>query len=467
MVRKLLFWLAGVVSLCGGATASAEEGGTARQRREILAIVGVTILPMTAGPSAVSNRTVLIQDGRIAAIGARAQIAVPPGARVIDGRGRYLIPGLADMHVHLEYHEDPEVLSLFLGHGVTTVRNMGARPFLLDWRERVRTGKLIGPQIITAGPVIDGSPPAREHYVAVSDGDGAGRAVSAQAEAGYDFIKVYSGLPLEAYQAVVQEGKRRGLAVAGHIPRSVSLQEAIVSQWSIEHLSELGPAISATSGKQVPPWAPHLLAEPIDEKKLASVAQALARAGVWIVPTTIVIDRSLAPPAEIDGWVAEPAIQALPGYLVREWRRSLEASADRLKVPGWAYLEQAHRNRLSVVGTLHRAGVRLVVGTDTPNPFVAMGASIHLELANFVAAGLTPLEALRAATVAPATMLGLEGEQGTIEVGKKADLLLLAHSPLGNIAHVAQPIGLSMGGRWFGPKELQVLRRELPKQTRR
>lgn len=146
---------------------------------------------MTEGSNILPNHTVIVRDGRIAALGPRSLTRVPAGARVIDGRGRYLLPGVADMHVHLEYIENPDVLKLFVANGITTVRSMDGRPYILDWRDRVRSGSLVGPRIVTAGPIIDGSPPARTDNLAVANEAAARAAVADQAGRGYDFIKLY------------------------------------------------------------------------------------------------------------------------------------------------------------------------------------------------------------------------------------------------------------------------------------
>jgi imidazolonepropionase-like amidohydrolase len=158
----------------------------------------------------------------------------------------------------------------------------------------------------------------------------------------------------------------------------------------------------------------------------------------------------------VDRWVAEEA-RNIPAEAVAGWKQAAAAWSGRLDAEDWKLVEQARRNRLAVIAAFHRAGVRLAVGSDTPNPFVLPGASVHLELANFVAAGLTPFEALRAATVAPARMLGLDREQGTVEVGKRADLLLLAGDPLLDVAALGRRVGIVLAGRWLGADELRAL----------
>jgi hypothetical protein len=457
MVGRLILALIAVASLSGCAGGSARSGDAGAD----LAIVGATIIPMTEGTTTLPDRTVLIRAGRISAIGEREKVQISAGTHVIDGGGRFLIPGLVDAHVHLEYFEDPNMLELFVANGVTSLRSMDGRPYILDWRRDVEAGAIVGPRIVTAGPIIDGSPPLRDDNLAVADASEARAAVASQAASGYDFIKLYSNLSAESYGAAVAEARQRGLKVAGHVPDGVTLERAIESQWSIEHLGDFASVVAAPEGPAPPGWARRTLAAPLDPIRLTALAQELASASVWVVPTTIQQDRWLGRDVEVAKWSAEPAIRNLPPGVLEQWRSMTERISARLDENDRALLAQARSNRLAVVGALHRGGVNLAVGTDTPNPFVAMGASVHQELANFVAAGLSPHEALKAATIAPARMLGLEGEQGTIEIGKRADLLLLPRNPLHDIGHAAQPVGVVLYGRWFNETELRSLSRNL------
>ena len=229
-----------------------------RQQQRLLRQVGAEcrrhrVLPSSARPQLshqflrrrlLADQTVLVSGGSIIGVGHRDDVPVPETFTAIDGTGKYLMPGLADMHVHLEYFDDPGVLDLFLANGVTTVRNMDGRPYILEWRDRIARGEWRGPTIHTAGPILDGDPPLRDDNLAIGTADDAGRAVGDQASAGYDFLKVYTNLSAEGYAAVLEAAEARGLPVAGHVPRGVDVEEFLVSGIrSIEHVTELGDLV--------------------------------------------------------------------------------------------------------------------------------------------------------------------------------------------------------------------------------
>jgi hypothetical protein len=180
---------------------------------------------------------------------------------------------------------------------------------------------------------------------------------------------------------------------------------------------------------------------------------------VWVVPTAVQQDRWLAPAAQVESWLADPQMRNLPPQSVDQWKGSVRWSS-RMDADDWKLLEQARKNRLAVISAFREAGVRLLIGSDTPNPFVIPGSSVHLELANFVAAGFTPAEALAAATTETARMLGLEKEQGSIQVGRRADLLLLSANPLTDVGNARSRVGLLLSGRWIAEHDLQSMARD-------
>lgn len=451
-----------IVSACasGGFTAEAGPAGA-----PMVAFVGVNVVPMTPGASVVPNQTVLVREGRIAAVGPTNEVQVPSGALRIDAAGEYLMPGLADMHVHLEHFQHPDILRLFLVNGVTTVRNMDGRPYILEWREAVEEGELLGPSIYSAGPILDGDPPVRDDNAVVRNAEEAVAAVREQVEAGYDFIKVYTNLSPEAYRAVLKAAEEAGVPVVGHVPRRVSIEEALTGgQRAIEHLMDYGDLVEAEDSpvRDRWHWSKLYLAMPVDSDKMERAAMQIAEAGVWTVPTLMQANRVLAPLDSVQSWLAGSEMGYLPSEAPRIWEEQARRAVGRLDAEDWPVVARGRENRLRLLGALHRAGANLLVGTDTPNPFVIPGYSVHQELENFVAAGLTPREALSYATREAARFMGDLNEWGTVEVGKRADLLLLESNPLNGIRNARRPAGVMARGRWLPserlPEMLQSLR---------
>ncbi|MBL8622691.1 MAG: amidohydrolase family protein [Myxococcales bacterium] len=379
-----------------------------------VAIVGATVIPMDRD-GVLRDHAVLVRGDRIVAVVATRALDAR-AATVIDGRGRWVTPGLADMHVHFWDRHD---LDLFLLNGVTTVRNLFGSPTHLRWRAAVARGELAGPTIVTAGPIIDGDPPTWPGSAVVTTAAEATAAVQAQHAAGYDWIKVYGGLSVEAYRAALAEAARLHLPVAGHVPHAVGVAAAIASgQRSIEHLDGYVPFLGdAPRGDLVTP----------------TVA-----AGVWNCPTLVVTDRfgRLDDPAQL----ADTRGLALVAPAVRAaWDPQRDFRLRTFTPAKFATVRAKNLQRQALVRALADAGAPLVLGTDTGNPYVVPGFAVVDELRLLVAAGLTPRQALRMATVAAGELLGTPGEVGVIAPGARADLLVLDADPLADVANVADP----------------------------
>jgi imidazolonepropionase-like amidohydrolase len=441
-------------------------------QRGTLAITDVNVVPMTAD-TVLRGVTVLVRDGRIAAVGPR--VAVPAGGRRVDGRGRWLVPGLADMHTHL-YADDgvvpdsvaPDELGVMVANGVTAARLMIGTPRHLALRRDVAAGRVLGPQLWAAGPQLTGRRTENAHVVTTPEE--ARAAVRAVADAGYDFVKLTLDISRPVYDAVVDEAARRAIRVVGHVDTAVGVPRALAAGQQIEHLDayfEAALADSVTDRSSVTQGGVFRLQywpslDKVDDRKLAALAGATARApgwGKWFSPTqNVFTDAFAAGPSEEE-------IRARPewGLLPPAWRDRYLAARTRYWAPAAARWRTESRRRRYVdvrnrlIKGIVDSGGRLLAGSDTPEWFHLYGFALHRELASYVAAGLTPYQALVAATRNPAEFLGAAAEWGTIEPGKRADLVLLGASPLADIRNTARIEGVAVGGRWLDRAALDAL----------
>jgi imidazolonepropionase-like amidohydrolase len=414
----------------------------------VTAFVHVAVVPMDR-ERVLEDWTVIVADGRIRELGPSSAISVPERATVIDGHGKYLMPGLADMHAHTWEEDD---FPLLLANGVTTIRNMFGGPIHLRWRQRIAAGELDGPTIYTAGPIIDGNPPIWPGAV-VEDSEQARRAVAEQHAARYDFLKVYARLSREAYDAISREGKALGMKVTGHVPDAVGLAAALRSGIdSIEHLSgyESLARKEATGAGEEASWAR------LDESQFESVAHETARSGAWNCPTLVLFQHRVAPGESeyLGQLLARHEMRYVSAKAVRSWlpQNNFLKSSTPARAASSRGKGDAMRKKL--VQALHRAGARLLLGTDYGNPFVVPGFSLHQELRNFVAAGLSPFEAIRAGTSSAADFMKARNEFGTVEVGRRADLLLIEGNPLEDVANVNKRAGVMLRGKWYSQRQL-------------
>ncbi len=407
---------------------------------EELVFTGVTVIDVEAG-RALAERTVVVSGHRIAAVGAAGEIRPVAGARVIDGRGEYLIPGLWDMHVHMFSKLPPAAddtaardyfLPQFVAHGVTGVRSMFDNlETIRRLRDQISSGALAGPRIVASGPILDGAKPAVVGSIACASAEEGREAVRRVARDGADFVKIYSWLGREAYFAIAEESARAGLAFAGHLPNSVSAAEAARSgQKSMEHLMGVVPAGATEADK-------------------AALFAEFRRHGTWQTPTLVAL-RSVAmfgdPDLERDG-----RLRAVPAPILEFWKAG---------GPGMTKWDPAGRRRrfeseLALVGEMHRAGVKILAGSDTPNPYVFPGSGLHDELELLVRAGLTPLEALRSATLRAAEYLGEQGHAGNVAAGMRADLVLLGGDPLESISNTRRTEAVVLNGRLVERRDLE------------
>ncbi|HYV10592.1 MAG TPA: amidohydrolase family protein [Pyrinomonadaceae bacterium] len=420
-----------------------------------IAFVNVNVVPFDR-ERILPGQTVIVRDGRIAQIGPAGIVKVPDGTLKIDGRRKYLMPGLADMHVHLSPAADlaGQQLQLFLANGVTTVRNMIGKPEHLVLRERVAKGELPGPTIYTAGPPLLGN--------TVPTPEAAERAVVEQKKAGYDLLKVHEGLSPETYAAIVATAKREGIPFAGHVTATVGLKRALeAQQTSIEHLDGYLQAMVADNSP-VAPGPSQLVLGPvlqhIDESKIPALAAATRKAGVWNDPTLTLFKLvvSEAKPEDLSQW---PELQYVPATM-RDAFSKQKASTSSIPAPSserQRYIEL----RDKMVVALHAAGAKLLIGPDSPQFFLVPGFATHKELQSFVEAGLTPYEAIEAATRNPgeyfAEIMKAPRDFGTVEVDMRADLILLDANPLESVTNLSKRSGVMVRGRWLPETELRKM----------
>jgi len=412
-----------------------------------IAFVDVNVVPMDE-EHVLSHQTVIVEAGRITHLGAADQTELPEDAQVIDGTDSYLMPGLADMHVHAS----KEDFLLYVAAGVTTIRNLNGDQEHLTWRAQIREGSLLGPTLYTTAPLLTG-PDTRWRIKAVPDSpDDARRIVRAQHGAGYDFIKIYDGLTSEIYEATMDEAARLGIRAVGHIPEAVGLEGVLAAgQASLEHAEKI-----------VYTFFNHQF----DETNIPKAASLIREAGAWVCPTLAVQESFMQiDQGHFDELRKQPAMRYVSPEIMAWWTDFAQGSShpppSHNAEQGANHGKQGNAGggfysfQVRLVKGLHEAGVPILAGTDTPNPAMVPGFSLHEELRNLVQAGLTPYEALAAATRDAATFLQASDEWGTIAVGKRADLILLAANPLENVTHTTNRLGVMVNGQWFSQAQLQ------------
>jgi imidazolonepropionase-like amidohydrolase len=428
----------------------------------------VNVVPMTAD-TVIRDATVIVRDGRIVSVGPSGRDAVPAGATRIDGRGKYLIPGLADAHTHL-YSDDEVVdslasyeLGVMLANGVTTARLMIGTPEHLRLRDDVSAGRMLGPQLWLASPMLTGRPGAPNART-VTTPDEARAAVREAADAKYDFIKIVDPLSPPVYEAIVDEARARGIRIDGHVDPSIGVMRALEVGQNIQHLDgyfEAALADSAPTRTSLTQGGVFRLSnwrtiDYVDDAKLARLAGATARAGIWSTPTLAVFNTAFAIGFTDDDLHARPDWKLMPANFRRLYLRARERywnpANDSVRTPERRRRYVEFRNRATKA--IADSGGKILAGSDSPDWFMVYGWTMHRELQSLVAAGLTPYQALSAATRNPAEYFGGAREWGTIEIGKRADLVLLDANPLEDIRNTTRIEGVAIGGRWLPRAEL-------------
>ncbi len=446
------------------------------------------------------NQTVLIAGNRIQAVGSSARVKIPSGAQVVDATGKYLIPGLWDMHLHVVDPDTPGspdvVLPLLVANGVTGGRDLGAMSLdsILQLRSDIRTGQRIGPRLVVAGKLLDGVPLVfPPDAILVRTAEEGRQIVDSLAARGVDLIKPYEMLRREVFFAIVDQAKRRGLLLAAHVPLSVDAAEVSdAGVQTLEHLRNIELACSSKAdslraartamleeeGARVAPqgglafaWSAgyadgaafraklHRAQRPrardtYDPQRCADLLRRFARNGTWHDPT-LAIETSEVERPDTSHRV-RATLRYVPPRFREAWARAVDG-LDKLPPEEAAEMEMQARWLIRLVAALRDAGVGLLAGTDVSNPYMVPGFSLHEELRALTRAGLTPAEALRAATLHPAQALSATDSLGTVEGGKLADLVLLDANPLLDIGNARKIRGVVLNGRFLDRRALDQL----------
>jgi imidazolonepropionase-like amidohydrolase len=431
-----------------------------RAQERPVAFVDVTVVPMDK-EQILPHQTVVVEAGRITKMAPTVSVKVPNGALKIDGKGKFLMPGLADMHVHFirpaaagqfqpsasnDYAQENQALALiYVANGVTTVRNMWGHPAITAFGIEVDSGRALGPHIYSTGPVTDGNPPLWQGARIVETQEQAEGAVRSDKQAGYIALKVVDRLSNDAYQALVAAARELGLPVVGHVPIAVGLPGAIAArQYSLEHLygfwQALQPDDSAAQKKSLLELVQHA-----DLKKLPALVQAIKAADVWNCPTMAVVNHTVRTD---DVWLQRMSF--VPPGIVERYKKAYTVNPDDPR-----FGPEARALNLAILSALSRGGAHLLLGTDAVKPSVIAGFSLHDELEFFVSAGMSPYESIRAGTSDAAIFLHQEKEFGTVATGRRADLLLVEANPLEDVKNVSKRTGVMVNGRWLTEEELQ------------
>jgi imidazolonepropionase-like amidohydrolase len=419
----------------------------------LVAFVNVSVIPMDR-ERVIPGQTVIVRGSRIAAIGPRGRVKVPAGSSTVNGRGKFLMPGLAEMHAHIPGGAQPDsvverTLFLFVSQGITTIRGMLGHPRHLDLRARAHSGRLLSPTIYTSGPSLNGN--------SVPDAETAARMVTEQKAAGYDFLKIHPGIKREVFDTLAATAHRLNIRFAGHVPLDVGLQRALDAGYAtIDHLDGYVEALAKNGplSVQQSQFFGLNLGEQLDESRLGSLVEATKKAKVWNVPTQVLMEN-LVPGKGVEELEKREEMRYVSRETRSEWAGEKNSVLSETgSTPRSAANTIAMRRR--IIKALHAGGAGLLLGSDAPQIYNVPGFSAHRELEALVAAGLTPYQALETGTRNVAVFFGTTAQTGTVEEGKRADLILLDANPLTDVRNVSRQSGVMLGGRWLSKSEIDA-----------
>ena len=413
---------------------------------QTLAFEHVNVIPMDR-ERVLSDQTVLIRGDRIETIGSAAQVTIPAGATRVDGRGQFVVPALAEMHAHIpsgaNAAQAEDVLFMYVANGIGTIRSMLGDAGHFRLRDRANRGEIVAPAMYLSGPSFNGQT-ARTPEAAAAR-------VAEQKKAGYDLLKIHPGVSRTAFDALAAAAERHGIPFAGHVPLDVGLRRALDAKYAtIDHLDGYVEALAKDGAAQSQMFGVNLV-DRVDESRLASLVAATKAAGTWNVPTQILLENWYGPdtPEQMRSW---PEMRYAPAGEINAW---METKRENLRAYSAAHRQRFIALRRRIIKALHDGGAGLLLGSDAPQVWNVPGFSIHRELASYVASGLTPYQALATGTRNVAAHAGTLDRTGTIEVGKRADLVLLQGNPLQDIANSSRINGVMIRGRWLPKAEIE------------
>jgi imidazolonepropionase-like amidohydrolase len=409
---------------------------TAPANEPVIAFTNVTVVTMN-GDELLAGYTVLIDGDRIITVGPGNEITIPDGAERIDGTGKYLMPGLAEMHGHIpppssSAIEVENVLFLYVANGITTVRGMLGYPGQLDLRRRALSGELLSPTLYLAGPSFNGG--------SISSPEQAAQRVRDQKNEGWDLLKVHPGLTLAEYDAMAIAAQEAEIDFGGHVPAEVGIEHAIeMGQRTFDHLDGYGEFLNGSAG-------------PVDRGDLKSIVRKTREANAWVVPTMVLWETILGV-GDLHDMLRWPELKYVPAQTVSSWERAF-----RSRTSGGVDLNASYSladARMEILAALNDEGVGVLMGTDAPQQFSVPGFSLHREMDKMVESGMSTLDVLQSGTVNVGRYFDDKDFFGTVAAGQRADLILLDENPLTSVQNVSKRSGVMVRGRWISESEIQ------------
>lgn len=421
-----------------------------------VAFVDVNVVPMDR-EQVLARQTVVVHQGRIITVGPYRAVEVPGGAQHVDGRGKFLMPALAEMHGHLPSPQmrEPDarnLLFLYVANGVTTVRGMQGHPSQFNLRAAIDRGQFTAPRLWLGSPAMRGG----EGAAAVTTPEQAAQLVREYKVKGYDLVKVQEGLAPNVFEAIAQTSREVGIPFGGHVSDQVGLRQALASgQKSVDHLDNYVEELVPDREGQSPglPSAAALV-DKVDESKIPELVQLTRNAGTWVVPTMVLWETAFYGDRSSTQLILDrPEVKYMPPEAVDTWKQAID---DRLKVADLPTGRKVATIRRKLLKALHDGGGRILLGTDSPQIFSVPGFSIHREMKLWVEVGLTPYQVLESGTRNVAAYFNAADDFGTVAPGRRADLLLLRANPLEDVGNVARRAGVMLNGRWLPEEEIQA-----------